>query len=310
MSKRIDILKKSEGNISLFGRSEGLNQDSIRRIFIIVINYLRYLITYKEYKFERKVSLLISSKDVIRILKANGIYKKRTETVKIDESEIILQSEYELLLKNAKAIYAKLLFYLLYNTGMRIGEALGLKIKGGDTNNLKESLKGDVEYKDGRWLIKIVYRDTNENYKLAKAHRNRSIYLKKSQSIEFEILLEKYLMKMKRKKNSEWLFLSSRGTELTQNTAYKYLKSCLDKANLSYRKRDLTLHSFRHTFITKEIGEGTPIVYASLYVGHKNLNTTIKKYVHLTALNISEIREKYDEFLDTEFDIDNILTID
>ncbi|NOW89757.1 integrase/recombinase XerD [Clostridium beijerinckii] len=313
LENNIKFLKKSDKNILLFGRSEGLNQDSVRRIFVIVINYLRYLIKYKGVELDMRAASLIESKDIMGILKANGIYKKRSETVSIDANEIISGSEYKVLLKNCKSMYGKLLFYILYNTGMRIGEALGLKLEEYNIYNLKESLKGDISYKDGRWLFNIEYRDDNQFYKLAKGHRNRSIYLKKSQSFEFEMLLEKYLIKrnkVKKEKNIKWLFLSSVGTELTQNTAYKCFKNCLDKSNLSHRKTHLTLHSMRHTFITNEIENRIPIVYVSLYVGHRNLNTTIKKYLHLTSISLSEIREKYDEFVNIEFDMSTALDID
>lgn len=309
----VTFLRKYDKNILLFGRSEGLNQDSIKRIFVTVINYLRYLIKFECIGVNKRVSSLIESKDVMGILKANSIYKKTYETVSIDANEIISRCEYEVLIKNCKNIYGKLLFYILYNTGMRIGEALGLKLEGYDIHNIKESLKGDILYRNGRWLFNIEYRDDNQFYKLAKGHRNRSIYLKKSQSFEFEMLLEKYLtkrIKVKKEKNIKWLFLSGVGTELTQNTAYKCLKNCLDKSSLSHRKKDLTLHSMRHTFITNEIRNGVPIVYVSLYVGHKNLNTTIKKYLHLTSISLSEIREKYDEYVNNEFDMGTILDID
>jgi site-specific recombinase XerD len=313
LENKITFLKKSDKNILVFGRSEGLNQDSIKRIFVTVINYLRYLTKYKGLGLDGRASSLIQSKDAIGILKANGIYKKRSETVSIDANEIITRSEYEAIIKNCKNIYGKLLFYILYNTGMRIGETLGLKIEEYDIHNLKESLKGDIQYKDERWIFNIEYRDDNEFYKLAKGHRNRCIYLKKSQSFEFEVLLEKYLIKrnrIKKEKSTKWLFLSRIGTELNQNTAYKCFKNCLDKSNLLHRKKYLTLHSLRHTFITNEIEKGIPIVYVSLYVGHKNLNTTIKKYLHLTSISLSEIREKYDEFVNIEFDMGNILDID
>lgn len=309
----IEFLNKSNGNILVFGRSEGLNQESIRRVFISVINYLRYLIKYKEYNFEKKISLLIQSKDIMGIIKANGITKKASETVSIDSNEIISDKEYETILKSSKTVYGKLLLYILYNTGMRIGEVLGLKIGKCDINNLKESLNDDILYKDGRWLFKIVYRDDNKHYKLAKGHRNRNIYLKKNENYEFEMLLEKYLVKrnkVKKKTNIEWLFFSSRGNELSQNTAYKWFKNCLDQGNLVYRKKFLTLHSLRHTFITKEIEKNIPIPYVSLYVGHKSINTTIGKYLHLTSKSLSEIREKYDEYTKSEFDMGAILDID
>ncbi|MBS4958711.1 MAG: tyrosine-type recombinase/integrase [Clostridium sp.] len=309
----IEFLSKSNGTILVFGRSEGLNQDSIKRIFITVVNYLRYLEKFKKYEFDRKFRLLIESKDIMGILKAKSITKRSRETVPIDSNQLISQNEYELIMENSTVVYGKLLLYILYNTGMRIGEALGLKIGIYNIKNLKESLKEDVVYQDGRWLFKIVYRPDNENYKLAKGHISRNIYLKKTQCYEFEILLEKYLIRrnrIKKEQDNGWLFISNRGNVLTQDTAYKWFKGCLDKSSLYYRKKYLTLHSTRHTFITREIEKNVPVPYVSLYVGHKNINSTINKYLHLTSKSLSEIREKYDEYTNTEFNMGFILDID
>ncbi|WP_026881451.1 tyrosine-type recombinase/integrase [Clostridium akagii] len=304
----ITFINNKLNKITAIRNTEGLSEISISRIFTIIIRYLEYLERMGKYKFEISICLIISNKIIKGFLRAKGINSSHHQFRTIDWDDILKKFELELIMKNATMPYEKLLYFILNITGIRIGELLGMAITSYGRDNLRESLKGDITFKKGRWCINIKYRSGNEYFRRGKSYSDRSIFLKKSEICEFEILMQRYLnfrIKKCKSKTNKWLFLNSNGNELTQNTAYKQFKRTLERGDLSYRT-NITLHNFRHTFITRQLNDGVPIEYVSMLVGHKNIETTRKTYYHVTASELGDIREKYDDYVDKEYELTSL----
>lgn len=120
---------------------------------------------------------------------------------------------------------------MLENIGIRIGEALGLKDAESDIFNIG-NIKGDIEYKNDCWEVKVICREDNPVDSLSKGHANRKIKIKEEYKYEFELLLNRYMefrYRTLKSKKMEWLFVSNRGSKLTQNTVYRRFKRTLEK---------------------------------------------------------------------------------
>ena len=140
-----------------------------------------------------------------------------------------------------------LLLELLYSSGIRISEALNIKIK--DIN------MGDKS-------IRI----------LGKGSKMRIVY--------FGEYAKEYLEEYLKVRNSslEYLFLNKNNTFLTRRGA-EYIISNLVKTSLL--KKKVTPHTFRHSYATEMLNNGADIRSVQELLGHSSLSTT-GIYTHVT----------------------------
>ena len=141
-----------------------------------------------------------------------------------------------------------LLLELLYSSGIRISEALNIKIK--DIN------MGDKS-------IRI----------LGKGSKMRIVY--------FGEYAKEYLEEYLKVRNSslEYLFLNKNNTLLTRRGA-EYIISNLVKTSLL--KKKVTPHTFRHSYATEMLNNGADIRSVQELLGHSSLSTT-GIYTHVTS---------------------------
>ncbi len=160
----------------------------------------------------------------------------------------------------------KLIFEILYCTGLRISECLNIKIDNIDFNNNS---------------IKIV--DTKNNL-------DRLIVISDN-------LMNKII---KQKSNSKYLFINPYTNKpYTPNIISVQFLKILFKAKIKKHDNGPTIHSFRHTFAVKSfikainekrnLNEFLP--YLSTYLGHKSLEAT-EKYLRLIPSELSQIRSQ------------------
>lgn len=140
-----------------------------------------------------------------------------------------------------------LLLELLYSSGIRISEALNIKIK--DINMGDKSIR--ILGKGSKMRI-VYFGDYAKEY------------------------LEEYLKV--RNSSSEYLFLNKNNTLLTRRGA-EYIISNLVKTSLL--KKKVTPHTFRHSYATEMLNNGADIRSVQELLGHSSLSTT-GIYTHVT----------------------------
>lgn len=278
-----------------------LDVNSINRIYNRSIDFLRHLIVSNLYNGYFNLINLPNKKEAKGMLKAEGVYPLTHEIVPVDAEMIFTDEQLKLITDEASKCngYIKLLLFILEKTGMRIGEALGIRIECIDYNDIKK-IKGDIFYYNGKWTINIVFRPDNPSDSLSKGHFNRTVELSSDVQYTFEMLLTRFLKWRKRilnRTNQNWLFVSRSGTKLSQNTAYVLFKRILERC-YPFTSEKLTLHSFRHTFCTNEIKKGTPLEFIAKVVGHKSPQTTFETYIHISGLAEKDIRLKYSKYVE------------
>ena len=180
-----------------------------------------------------------------------------------------------------------LLLALLYYTGCRVGEVLGLQWQDVDFKKKVIAIRRDVDYV------------TNSVGELKTQGSNRVIPLVPE--------LECLLMPLRAAKNDFVLQGEKTGGYLPQKTytrRWKRLMIALAEAEpeietktVSYNKEKvemsiLTAHYFRHNFATVLYDAGVDVMDAARILGHARVSTTMEIYTHLSKKKQAENDEK------------------
>ena len=162
------------------------------------------------------------------------------------------------------------LFELIYSSGMRISEAVGL-----DVSSWRREEKA----------ISVI----------GKRNKERIVFVG---DIAFEAV-EEYLRDIRprllSKKNQKEpaLFLNRRGGRLTRQAAHLRFQECTSRLGL-----EATIHTLRHSFASHMIKNGADIRSVQEMLGHSDIKTT-QIY---TQLDTSTLLEAYDKFSPFEDD--------
>ncbi len=174
--------------------------------------------------------------------------------------EVLSLEEIKAVLDNTHNLKHKTLLSLIYSAGLRIGEAINIKIS-------------DIDSK--RMLIHI---------KMAKGNKDRYTLL----SPLFLKLLREYY---KVYKPTTYLFEGQDGGTYTSSSAQQVLKKSVYLAGI--RGRRITLHTLRHSFATHLLESGTDIRYIQSLLGHNSPKTTMI-YTHVSEQRIQKIKNPFD----------------
>jgi len=173
------------------------------------------------------------------------------------------------------------LFGLLICYGLRKSECLGLTL---DSINLKEG----VITIDKQLLMKIEV-DHTKTRSIRKLKMNPlSIYY-----LNKIIAQHKIWAKNKEYKNDrQFLFTDSTGEPLSDSS----LRLVLVRMGIFLKQRDLTFHSFRHTYVTLSSEINGNLIRTQKSIGHEKIETTIHHYLHVTnesRLKTVHLTEQY-----------------
>lgn len=156
-------------------------------------------------------------------------------------------------LKTPVGIRDRLIFEMLYATGIRVSELVNIKIN--DINTHEQSIKV-----------------------LGKGNKERIVYY--GQYCQ-EILI-KYLNESRTKllKNSvsDWLLINNKQSGLTSRGIRLIISRIINKTSLQY---NVSPHTLRHTFATHLLNEGADLLTVQELLGHVNLSTT-SIYTHVS----------------------------
>jgi site-specific recombinase XerD len=150
---------------------------------------------------------------------------------------------------------------LLYSTGMRISEVASLKIE-------------DIDSKIMR--IKVVS---------GKGDKDRFTVLSESMLLELRAYWLKY-------RPVVYLFNGpEKGKKYTTRSIQHILSKSLKKVGLS--GKHYTIHTFRHSFATHLLNNGTDLLTIRSLLGHANISQTMQ-YLHLSEKHTCDVISPYD----------------
>jgi integrase/recombinase XerD len=181
-------------------------------------------------------------------------------------------SEVQSLLDACTHLRDRLLLCLLHESGMRIGQALGLR-------------HADIRSYDG--AIDIVPR-VNSNGALAKSRSPYVVHVSK----QAMALYADYLVHEYGEVSHDYVFVNWWGGRLGAPMRYA---TAIDLFRKLCKKTGLraTPHMFRHTHATDLLRAGWDAAYVQRRLGHAQIQTTINTYAHLSIEDMGEMFERY-----------------
>ncbi|WP_269225496.1 site-specific tyrosine recombinase/integron integrase [Flavobacterium eburneipallidum] len=153
----------------------------------------------------------------------------------------------------------KTLLALIYSSGLRISEAINMKI---------------IDIDSQRMLIHV---------KNAKGKKDRYTLLSTK---VLELLREYYAIY----KPKMFLFEGQHGEQYSSRSAQSVLQQSAKKAGIT---RPISLHTLRHSFATHLLESGTDLRYIQDLLGHSSPKTTMI-YTHVTNTSLKKIINPFD----------------
>lgn len=188
-------------------------------------------------------------RDPAELLKTPKIEKKPPVILTVKEVDAFLQQPDG---SSAKEIRDKAMLELLYATGIRVSELIGLQV---DDVNLTV---GFITCRDGQ--------------------KERMIPFGKTATQSLRRYLSDARGKLLKGVESEWLFTNCSGKPMSRQGFWKIVKFYGEKAGI---REDITPHTLRHSFAAHLISSGADIQAVQTMLGHADLATT-QMYVHYT----------------------------
>ena len=173
---------------------------------------------------------------------------------------VLSKSEVEKILKSAGNIKHRAMLSVIYSCGLRRGELLNLRI---------------VDLDKERNLIRIVQ---------GKGRKDRYV----PYSDKLKGVLREYYMKYKPK---EYLFEGQGGGPYSARSIAKVLEHSVERSGV---RKDVHLHTLRHSFATHLLEAGTDIRFIQEILGHSSPKTTMI-YTHVSSKKIGEIKSPLDD---------------
>jgi integrase/recombinase XerD len=160
-----------------------------------------------------------------------------------------------------------LLLELLYSTGARVSEVVGINLSDISENSVNgESI----------WVLKLR----------GKGGKERMVPLGSYAKSAIDDYLVRTRPSLIKKLSESALFLNNRGTRLSRVSAWEIVKRAAEKAGLTSR---VTPHVFRHSYATHLLDGGADIRVVQELLGHASVTTT-QIY---TLITIDKVRESY-----------------
>lgn len=163
--------------------------------------------------------------------------------------------------RQPEALRDEALLQLVYATGMRVSELIGLSV-------------GDVDM-------------TNNTVRcIGKGSKERIIPMHERASATLRDYVESGRPLLVKSATEKGLFLNARGQQLTRQGFWLILKGYASESGI---KSHITPHTMRHSFATHMLRNGAPLRNVQELLGHANISTT-QVYTHLTS---EHVRDEY-----------------
>lgn len=184
---------------------------------------------------------------------------------------VLTPEQVQALLNGCEHLRDRLLLVILYDTGMRIGEALGLR-------------HNDIAAAERQ--ITVMRRD-NDNRARAKSPTTRTVPV----SAELIRLYSDYLHREYGDLDSDYVFVNLWGRPFGQPWTYAAVYDLIGRL----RQRtgiDFDPHWLRHSAATRLLRDGVGLEVVAELLGHSNVTVTATTYGHLTVEDARAVLEE------------------
>ena len=260
------LLKKETGTLM----PEDVTQENVRQ-YRLFVNHFRDKFGQELKKTTQNYHIL-AVRAFLRYLAWRGVTTLSPEKLSIGrtgdrEITFLEADEIRLLmskpnLKSYLGVRDKAILELLFSTGLRVSELVSLNVE-------------DINF------------DRNEIAVLGKGKKIRVVFLSDSSYSS----LDQYLRNRGFEKEEKMspLFISLKNTRLTVRSIERIVKKYAKIAGIT---KNVSPHTFRHSFATDLLFAGADIRSVQSMLGHSSITTT-QIYTHVTDQHLREIHQKF-----------------
>ncbi len=230
--------------------SIGFSSSSIERCIAAIRSFLKFLYVYHNI-----------NTSIIQLVELPKKEQTIPDVLTIEEIELLLSQPDT---TTPKGLRDRAIMELLYATGMRISEALSLKLYDVDLEDRVVRISGKG-YKE-----RIVpFNEIAKNFLDQYITNARNSFIKG--------------------KDTNYLFLNTKGKKLSRIGFWKILKEYATRIGLEDKVHP---HVFRHSFATHMLMNGCDLRVLQEILGHSSISTT-QRYTYISISYLKEVHKKY-----------------
>ena len=232
-------------------RNQGISARTVARHISSIRSFHQFLLRDK-----------VTEQDPTVHLEMPQIEQKLPKVLSIQEIDALISSPNR---DKPQGIRDVAMLEILYGTGMRISECIGLNLE-------------DVHLTMG--FVRVY----------GKGGKERIVPLGKGAIRACDQYLQMARSKLQGKyPKTDAFFINQRGKRLTRQGCWKLLKEHATNANI---KKEITPHTLRHSFATHLIENGADLRAVQEMLGHADISTT-QIYTHISKTRLSEVYKQF-----------------
>lgn len=255
LSKNKNILDASQDDIQQFLKFEKISKNNSSRTLARSLAAIRQFYNFLSDNFEGGL------KNPTEKIETPQVEKSLPDFLTVNELDKLFNSISE---EESYELRDKTIFELLYSSGLRISEAIDLKLN-------------DLDFENS--FIHVIGKGDKERLVPAgkEALRLLNKYIKESRT---SILGSR---------ESEFLFVSKKGSQLNRKSVWRLLKNYVTRTEIL---KNITPHTLRHSFATHLIENGADLRSVQELLGHMDISTT-QVYTHMARKKLQEIHKNF-----------------
>lgn len=225
-----------------------------------------------------------------------AVKKKDVQFISLEDMELLYEETHRRY--NNGAFYygnnAQVIVFIMYS-GLRISEAIGLtwKYVAKDFSEIRVANASTVVYKrdsDGNAIIEDGKHVRVKKQKAPKSESGERIIPLPERAKD----VLKYFYETYKHNDNDFVFVSNRNTQIDKDNVERSLRTIL--GNSQCLCKEYTPHSLRHGYGSILIKKGVDINIVSKLLGHKDVSTTLKIYIHVYKDDVTDsVRRVFDE---------------
>jgi len=230
--------------------SDGISTASVARCLAAVRGFHKYLMTDEHARTDPTVNI-----DTPR-----G-WKRLPKTLSLTDVDALLRQPDPSTLIGLRD---KAMLELLYATGLRVSELVGLKL-------------GDINLERGYLIV------------MGKGSKERAVPLGETALAALSRYLSAGRSALLKGNDTDILFISSRRRGMTRQMFWMRIKHYTVKAGIG---RNISPHTLRHSFATHLLDNGADLRAVQAMLGHSDISTT-QIYTQVSRERLRKVHEKY-----------------
>lgn len=231
-------------------KEEGLSANSMNRSLAALRGFYKYLLAEK----------MIEQSPLANIELAK-VWMRLPDTISKEEMSLILAQPG---METAQGVRNSAMLELLYATGIRVSELIGLTMN-------------SINWQVGFLVV------------MGKGSKERVVPIGKTAYDCTKLYVEQVRQQLMQSKNTDVLFLNRFGKKFTRQGFWKMVVRYAEKSGL---QKKVHPHTFRHSFASHLLEGGADLRTVQVMLGHADISTT-QIYTHITRERLKEIHQKY-----------------